>query len=62
MLRQHGEDPGPIMDTTRDVYQRKLAKLMAEKKEVASRAHETETTDYATDQLGEWSSDKLSRY
>lgn len=30
-LRKHGEDPGPIMETTRGVYQRKLAKLMAEK-------------------------------
>ena len=30
-LRSRGEEPGPVMDSTRVVYQRKLAKLMAEK-------------------------------
>lgn len=30
-LRRYGEDPGPIMETTRGVYQRQLAKLMAER-------------------------------
>ena len=30
-LRSRGEEPGPVMDSTRGVYQRKLAKLMAEK-------------------------------
>ena len=30
-LRAFGEEPGPIMDSTRGVYQRKLAKLMAER-------------------------------
>ena len=30
-LRKFGEDPGPITDTTRGVYQKKLAKLFAEK-------------------------------
>lgn len=30
-LRRYGENPGPIMDTTRGVYQRQLAKLMAER-------------------------------
>ena len=30
-LRGYGEDCGPITDSTRGVYQRKLAKLMAEK-------------------------------
>ena len=30
-LRQFGETPGPIVDTTRGLYQKKLARLMAEK-------------------------------
>ena len=30
-LRAYGEEPGPVMESTRGVYQRKLAKLMAEK-------------------------------
>lgn len=30
-LRKFGEDPGPITDTTKGVYQRKLAKHLAEK-------------------------------
>ena len=30
-LRRYGEEPGPVMDSTRGVYQRKLAKLMADK-------------------------------
>ena len=30
-LRDQGEEPGPVTDSTRGVYQRKLAKLMAEK-------------------------------
>ena len=30
-LRKFGENPGPITDTTRGVYQRKLAKHLAEK-------------------------------
>ena len=30
-LRKFGENPGPITDTTRVVYQRKLAKHLAEK-------------------------------
>ena len=30
-LKRYGEDPGPIMDNTRGLYQRKLARLMAEK-------------------------------
>ena len=30
-LRRHGEDPGPITSTTRVVYERQLARHMAEK-------------------------------
>ena len=30
-LSEGGEEPGPITDTTRSVYQRQLARLMAEK-------------------------------
>ena len=30
-MRAFGEEAGPIIDTTRGVYQRKLAKLMAER-------------------------------
>ena len=30
-LRNYGENPGPILDSTRGVYQKKLARLMAEK-------------------------------
>ena len=30
-LRRYGEEPGPILDSTRGLYQKKLAKLMAEK-------------------------------
>ena len=30
-LRRYGEDPGPIVETTRGLYQKKLARLMGEK-------------------------------
>ena len=30
-LRKYGEDPGPIVESTRGLYQKKLARLMAEK-------------------------------
>ena len=50
-LRWYGVVPGPIIDSTREVYQNKLAKLMAEKTKVSSKAHEEET-DYANDQMG----------
>ena len=28
LLQQFGEEPGPITDTTRDIYERKLARRM----------------------------------
>ena len=40
-LRQFGEDPGPITDTTRGVYQRKLAKHLAEKPKGELKIQET---------------------
>lgn len=55
-LRNRKEKPGPVMDTTREVYQRKLAKPMAESAKIPSKSHKMDTTDYATDHVEEWSS------
>ncbi|CAI8044206.1 hypothetical protein GBAR_LOCUS24545 [Geodia barretti] len=57
-LRKYGENPGPIVDSTRGLYQKKLARLVAQKTKASDegRSRPPESVDYGTDHLGEWSS------
>jgi hypothetical protein len=57
-LRKYGESPGPIVESTRGLYQKKLARLMAQKTKASDegRSRPPESVDYGTDHVGEWSS------
>ena len=57
-LRKYGESPGPIVDSTRGLYQNKLARLMAQNTKASNegRSRPSESVDYRTDHLEEWSS------